>query len=675
MLKRPLSWSQVIRKSVYQMIILIVMFSMIAFFFSAAYRFVADKTLSQANDYHLTSTFHYLRVMEELRHIQLFLVAQQIDEDTEVLKKNVLNIADLQESSVSYDLIKREVNASMKLQQLFNDERFLFLTYKLASKMAVFRVSYDNYFQKGVVSEELYNDIGSLLITLNQLVKLHTVSRDELLESSHVYKNNLEVIQLLFFSGLLLGGIFIAWRGLKTINVIVSEQQSIEEKIRYQAHFDSLTDIPNRFLSVDRLSQMINEARRCNKKVAAVYLDLDDFKKVNDTLGHNVGDSLLVEAAQRLKSLVRSCDTVGRLGGDEFIIILGGLSDLNKVGLLADNLINRIQEVFKIDGHDLIVTASVGISVYPEDGGNAIDLMRNADSAMYHSKKLGRNKYSYFTNSMNVEAKRLFELEKYMHGALAREEFSVVYQPKYDLHDGRVMGVEALLRWHSSALGFVGPDEFIPVAEQSGLIKPIGMFVLSEALRANSAWQKKYGTELNVAVNVSPIQFRDPKLINSIKQNLLYHGVPNHCLELEITEGVLMNSHCDTELTLDKLSRLGIGIAMDDFGTGYSSLSYLRQYPFDVVKIDRTFVNDMFDSKKSRELINAAIAMAHNLQLKVVAEGVETQAQLNYLKENACDYGQGYFFSKPISELEMTELLAKELVGISHLEQKAGNRR
>ena len=438
-------------------------------------------------------------------------------------------------------------------------------------------------------------------------------------------------------------------------DITLRKQQ--DEKIQYQAHFDALTDLPNRFLALDRLSQLINEAQRNNEFVTVLFLDLDDFKKINDTLGHDTGDKLLIEAATRLRSGVRDGDTVGRLGGDEFIILLGGVSDVSDTRPVVENLLNRFRYAFKIDGRELMITASVGISVYPSDGSTSSELLRNADSAMYHSKEEGRNTYSYFTDAMNQGVSRRLALEEQMHGALDRGEFYVYYQPKVDISSRNIVGVEALLRWRNPVLGEVTPDELIPIAEQTGLIVQIGQFVLTKALEMTAIWQQKYEQPFTIAVNLSPSQFRDSNLITFIKEAIAQFGASDESLELEITEGVLMSGHTHIDIALADMHDLGIILSMDDFGTGYSSLSYLRKYPFDVLKIDRSFINDITEDLADRELVNAAIAMAHSLGLKVVAEGVETEEQLALLSAQGCEIAQGYLFSKPVSSEEITRML------------------
>ena len=437
----------------------------------------------------------------------------------------------------------------------------------------------------------------------------------------------------------------------------ITVQKEHKEKILIQAHFDSLTYLPNRFLSLDRLNIACNEAKRKQETIALLFLDLDDFKKINDSLGHETGDLLLIEAANRLRSVVRSVDTVGRLGGDEFIIILSSLKSAKEAHPIVENLLSQFRDLFIINNRELMLTATIGIAVYPNDAADASELLRNADSAMYDAKNSGRNTYSYYTAQMNLCAKRRITIEEQIHGALSRQEFSVYYQSKIDIKTSKIMGAEALLRWNNPALGHISPDEFIPIAEQTGTIIPLGEFVLQHALEQTAFWQNSFNSQFQIAVNLSPRQFRDPQLLSFIEKSLKNTSVSADQLELEITEGVLLSGHNYVDKVLMGIKRLGIKMAMDDFGTGYSSLSYLRKYPFDVLKIDRSFINDINKTVKSKALINAIISMSHALNLKVVAEGIETVQQYDQLQKFNCDYGQGYLFSKPVTAAKMTELL------------------
>ncbi|NWL17712.1 EAL domain-containing protein [Pseudoalteromonas sp. Scap03] len=428
----------------------------------------------------------------------------------------------------------------------------------------------------------------------------------------------------------------------------ISEPHRSAELIRHQAHFDSLTDLPNRFLSLDRLSQILIEVQKNHEKAAVFFLDLDDFKKVNDSLGHEIGDKLLIEAAHRLQQTLKQNDTVGRLGGDEFIVLISSLNDENDALAIAERLLQAFRKPFKLVGRDLILTLSIGIAISPKDGTCSSVLLRNADTAMYQAKAMGRNTSSFFTPQMNVAMRRRFEIEEQMHGALERNEFELYYQPQIDVKTNTIVGAEALLRWHNIVLGEITPDEFIPIAEQTGLIAPIGVFVLQQALRFLNEWQSINKQNYTMAINLSPRQFRDPELVNIIKRTLHKNSISNACLELEITEGVLMNSQTSIRDALLQIDELGIKLSMDDFGTGYSSLSYLREYPFDVLKIDRSFITGITDNKADCNLVKAAIAMSHSLEIKVVAEGVETKEQLDLLNELNCDIAQGFYLSKPL---------------------------
>jgi diguanylate cyclase (GGDEF)-like protein/PAS domain S-box-containing protein len=446
----------------------------------------------------------------------------------------------------------------------------------------------------------------------------------------------------------------------------ITLQKKQEEKIIHQANFDSLTNLPNRFLTLDRLSQLIKEAKRKNNLAAVLFLDLDDFKKVNDSISHEAGDKLLIQAAKRLKSSVRIDDTVSRLGGDEFIVLLGNLSTVDDVHPIAEKLLSSFRKAFLLDSRELILTASIGISIYPNDGETPAELLRQADTAMYHSKEQGRNTYNYFTETMNQGVSHRLQLEEHLHGALEHNEFKLHFQPIMDTVSREIVAVEALLRWSNPTLGEVSPDEFVPILEQTGQIISIGTYVIREALSQVKEWRETVKQNLRVAINISPRQFRDPNFPKTVKALLNELEISNSAIELEITEGVLMSGHTYIDETLKSLNKLGVAIVMDDFGTGYSSLSYLRKYPFNSLKIDRSFINDITIDPADRELVNAAIAMAHGLGLKVVAEGVETEQQLAHLAGQGCEMTQGYLFNRPVTADEMTEILAKQALSRSN---------
>jgi diguanylate cyclase (GGDEF)-like protein len=397
---------------------------------------------------------------------------------------------------------------------------------------------------------------------------------------------------------------------------------------------------------------------RCNESVAVIFIDLDDFKKVNDTMGHETGDKLLIQAAERLTNSLRSGDTIGRLGGDEFIVVLRGIHESAEAQPIAEYLLRQFRNSFLINDREITLTLSIGIAVYPDDGDNASDLLRNSDAAMYHAKEQGRNTYSFFTTEMNAGVVRRLALEEQMHGSIERGEFKVYFQPQVEISSGHVMGAEALLRWHNPALGTVLPLEFINVAEQTGFILPLGRFVITEALSQAAQWIADIHADFQISINLSPRQFRDIELVEFISSSLEQFGVQGNNLEMEITEGVLMSGHSSVDSILSSLNQLGIGISMDDFGTGYSSLSYLRRYPFNMLKIDKSFVDGIDVDSADRKLIAAAIAMAHGLGLKVIAEGVETADQLSHLRDLGCEYAQGHLFSKALPATEISKFLS-----------------
>lgn len=431
-----------------------------------------------------------------------------------------------------------------------------------------------------------------------------------------------------------------------------------EERIRKQAYLDDLTQLPNRFLALDRLLQTIQEAHRYSKKVALLFLDLDNFKKVNDSLGHAVGDRVLVEAAKRLKDAVRLRDTVGRLGGDEFVVILGDLDHENQALAISDNILNRFREPFSFDHREFVLTTSIGISIYPNDGMEPAELLRQADTAMYQSKEEGRNTISFITPEMNEGVARRLSLEEELRNALKKGEFSIHYQPLIGVKENAIIGAEALLRWNNPKLGFVSPDEFIPISEQLGSIIEIGRHVLTEAIRFGKKCREMTQSDFSIAINISPVQFRDNELTTIVEKLLKQNSMPGSALSLEITEGLLLSGHKNVTDILSHLNNMGIKISMDDFGTGYSSFNYLRQYPFSILKIDRSYIQGISVNQNDHKLVSSIISMARGLGLIVVAEGVETKEQLVFLRSIQCDRIQGYYYSKPLPASEFFSYLS-----------------
>jgi diguanylate cyclase (GGDEF)-like protein len=437
----------------------------------------------------------------------------------------------------------------------------------------------------------------------------------------------------------------------------INERKQYESKIWRQANFDTLTGLSNRSLFMDRLERALAYARRHEDKLALLFIDLDGFKDVNDTLGHAHGDLLLQQAAKRLQDCVREMDTVSRLGGDEFTVILPELAEDVSAATVAGTILTSLARSYEIEGHETKLSASIGITIYPQDGEDPGVLLQHADTAMYRAKAEGRNTFRYFTWEMNKEAGGRVALEAALRRALKQGEFELHYQPMLDATDGSLIGAEALIRWASPENGLVAPNDFIPLAEKSGLIMPIGDWVMRQAASDLAMWDEMGLKIEKLSVNVSTLQFHN---IGFTKKVLDFLGHQPHLqsrLLFEITESVYMDEGRDPGARLDKLRKQGIGIAIDDFGTGYSSLGYLKRFPVDKIKIDRSFIRDVTNDPDDASLCEAIIAMAHHLKLRVVAEGVETEQQFKFLQERGCDFAQGFLFGKPMPSSQFTEYM------------------
>ncbi len=428
----------------------------------------------------------------------------------------------------------------------------------------------------------------------------------------------------------------------------ISERKQQERAIIHQANHDSLTNLPNRILMLDRLENAISRMKRSKKKLALMFIDLDDFKRINDSLGHHVGDALLVEAAKRLQGAVRASDTVARQGGDEFLILAAELNSQSDVEAIAEKILAALGKPFVVNDVPLAIAASIGFAFYPDDANDVHLLLSKADAAMYRAKEVGGGAYRYYDVAMNEAAARRISIEQRLSQALERRALCLAYQPLINISTGQVAGAEALLRWHDDMFGDISPDEFIPVAEQTGLIVPIGKWILEEAARQTQIWRDKYYEDFTISINVSPRQFHEANFVQILETALKSSELPAEALWLEVTEGLLMRKEEPVRTMLDDFNRTGVTVLMDDFGTGYSSLSHLRKYPFGGIKIDRSFITDMIDDPDDALLVRATIAMGKSLNMNVTAEGVETEMQLNELNRMGCDFAQGYLFSPAV---------------------------
>jgi len=439
----------------------------------------------------------------------------------------------------------------------------------------------------------------------------------------------------------------------------ITERKRYQAELEFQATHDALTGLPNRGLLEDRLRQAIGYAHRNGSLVAVAFIDLDRFKVINDSLGHGSGDEVLMRVSRRIRGALREIDTVARQGGDEFVVVLAEQPTVESVVAVVERIIEEVAQPVTIDGRELYVTCSVGIALYPTDGGDVTTLLRNADAAMFSAKERGRNSFQFYAPNMNALALERLAMEGSLRRATEREEFEVHYQPRVDIRSKQIVGMEALVRWRDAELGFVPPAKFIPVAEEANLINQIGEQVLRAACRQAREWVDLGFDGLSVSVNLSARQFRQGHLVSTIESALAESGLEAERLELELTESTIMGHGQEFVGMLADLKKLGVRVAIDDFGTGYSNLSYLSRFPIDSLKIDRSFVSEVATDQQHALLAKAVISLGHSLRLKVVAEGVETAEQLDFLRHHGCDEVQGYFFSKPVPPEEFTRMLAR----------------
>ncbi|MDB6446834.1 MULTISPECIES: bifunctional diguanylate cyclase/phosphodiesterase [Pseudomonas] len=450
-----------------------------------------------------------------------------------------------------------------------------------------------------------------------------------------------------------------AARKMRSLERTIEERVQELLKVSHLLQYDVLTELPNSMLLGDRLTQAMAQCRRHDRQLAVMFIGLDRFKRINNALGHPVGDEMLKRVARTLATVVRESDSVFRYGSDEFVVVLGDVTDPQQIKGVAEKLLTAISTPHPIDGHDLTVTASLGVSLYPADGFDAVALIKKAETAMRNVKETGPNDYRFFTEDMNRRARQQQTIESGLRLALQRKEFVLHYQPKLDLHTGKVVGVEALVRWDRPGHGLIYPSDFIPVAEDSGLIVPLSQWVLQEACQQACRWQAQGMKPLYLSVNVSAIDFRQRGFVEGIAHTLKETGLDPTQLELEITESVLMQNIDTTVAVLKAIKQLGIRLAIDDFGTGYSSLSYLQKFPVDVLKIDQSFVGDLSIDSNDAKLVSTIISLGRSLNLHIIAEGVETLEQLEFLKAHQCEEAQGYYFSRAVEPQAFVQWVAE----------------
>jgi len=496
--------------------------------------------------------------------------------------------------------------------------------------------------------------IESLLVEISlineKLTPIENQFVDALSEASRATYQWLQAIMLAATPALLILGIALSMR-------ILQQRRRADNRVQHIAFHDDLTSLPNRLMLIQRLDQALSRHRRAGSHLAILFIDLDRFKVINDSLGHEVGDELLRQVADRLRTQSREGDTVARIGGDEFVVIIENRENLQDISACARRLVEQFSAPYLLGNKDCHVTLSIGISVFPSDGSDSQALLKAADVAMYRAKQMGRNNYQYYLPTMNVHTVERLELESDLSHALERGEFLLHYQPQVQIKTGMITGTEALLRWNHPLRGLVPPLDFIPLAEETGLIVPIGEWVLATACAQNKLWQDQRLTKLGIAVNLSARQFADSQLLPKLTDIIHASGIDPSSLELEITESVVMSHGECAVAVLEQLKSIGVKIAIDDFGTGYSSLSYLKRFPIDSIKVDRTFIHDIPADSGDMKIAHAIIAMAHALRLKVVAEGVENAEQLKFLRVQRCDAAQGYFLYPPLPAGEVADVL------------------
>ena len=611
-----------------------------------------------------------IRAQETLRETPIFIITGREDEEA-VERAYSLGATDFLNKPIGLTVLPHRIRYVLRTSTSLNDLTGLIR----AIPDLIFVVNKDGDVQEGLSRGDATHTQQIQALSRASKVNFYPCENDETARAcieraletgkTQVYEHELEALDVHLETR------FVT-RDQNTVLAIVrdiTERKESEDRIFNLAYFDELTALPNRQLFGQSLERTIDKARRDDEQFAVLFVDLDRFKRINDTLGHSVGDELLKEVAQRLESCTRSTDSVSiigaleeevqlaRLGGDEFVIQLYGIETDEIVATIASRIISVLTPPFSCEGHQFVVTPSIGIAMYPQDGTTAEELLMNADSAMYRAKFAGRNNYQFFSETMRSKSLHRLDLENEIRKALDADQFELYYQPKADAESWTLVGAEALLRWHHPERGVISPAEFIPIAEETGLIVPIGQWVLKEACKQAKIWSNLPFGDIAVAVNISSHQFQSDSLIDDVLGAALSAGIEPAALELEITESVLLQDAENTLVALNTLKRAGIALSVDDFGTGYSSLSYLKRFPIDTLKIDRSFVKDIHVDQDDAAICAAILAMARQLGLNVVAEGVETKEQLEFLRHHGCNQIQGFLCSKPLSAQQFNVLL------------------
>lgn len=624
-------------------------------------------------DYDGFAACEAIRKQEIGSETPIFMVTERDDEDA-IERAYRLGATDIVFKPVSLPVLPHRVKYALRTARSLSDLRGLVR----AIPDLIFVVNEDGEVQDGLSGPDATHTLQLKALTTASQIHFYPCENDD--GALDCIKRALETGKPQVYEHVLDGlGIHLETRFVtrdkNTVLAIVrdiTERKSAEAKIYNLAYYDELTELPNRELFSQSLERTIAQAKQDNQKFAVLFVDLDRFKRINDTLGHTIGDELLKDVADRLAKCTRSTDSVAhldqaasgniklaRLGGDEFVIKLYGVDSEDSVALVANRVVDALTPPFTCAGHQFVVTPSIGIAMYPQDGRTGEELLMNADSAMYRAKAVGRNNFKFYSETMRTKSLHRLDLENLIRTAIEEQQFELHYQPKVDAETFRLVGAEALLRWNHPERGAIAPDDFIPIAEETGLIIPIGQWVLTEACTQVKLWSTSPVGSVPVSVNISSHQFRDNGLIRDVLDAVSLAGIKTTDLELEITESVLLQDVDKTLIELRALKEAGISLSIDDFGTGYSSLSYLKRFPIDTIKIDRSFVQDLHHDTDDAAICAAILAMSRQLGLNVVAEGVETREQLEFLRRHKCNHIQGYICSKPLTPAAFFALLVK----------------